>query len=143
MGEPERAKADSDTIFGDRFHLIFHEHYSIEELCRLFELYRLFEETRDNHVVQQRDAIEPTGERQYIVYGHWFVLYAAKLILSSEKMIPTGEEARALVLNALILVAKASASAKSTAQYQLFRSSNTKGRIIAELEGRQLSLFDL
>lgn len=144
MGEPDRAKADSDTIFGDRFHLIFHEHNSVEELCRLIELYRLVEEMRDNHVAQQRDAIGPTGERHYLVYGHWFVLYAAHLILSSKnKQIPVGEEARALVLEALALVAKACSSVKSTAQYQLFRSAKTKGRIIAELEGRQMSLFDL
>lgn len=144
MGEPDRAKADSDTIFGDRFHLIFHEHYSVDELCRLVELYNLIEEMRDSHLVQQRDAIEATGERQYLIYGHWFVLYAAQLILSARnKQIPIGKEARDLVLEALALVAKACASVKSTAQYQLFRSSKTKGRIIAELEGRQMSLFDL
>lgn len=83
-GEPDRAKADSDTIFGDRFHLIFHEHYNVEELCRLFELYRLIEEMRDSHATQQRGVIEPTGAQQYLVYGHWFVLYAAQLILSSK-----------------------------------------------------------
>ncbi|WP_245235457.1 AIPR family protein [Mesorhizobium erdmanii] len=144
MGEPDRAKADSDTIFGDRFHLIFHEHYSVDELCRLVELYRLIEEMRDNHVAQQRDAIEPTGERQYLVYGHWFVLYAARLIVSSKgKQIPHGNDASTLVLEALALVARACARVKSTAQYQLFRSSKTKDRIIAELEGRQMSLFDL
>jgi hypothetical protein len=144
MMEPDRAKADSDTIFGERFHTIFHEHYSIDDLCRLVELYRLIEEMRDAHVAKQRYAIEPTGESQYLVYGHWFVLYATKLILSQKAQpIPAGDDAAKLVLDAISLVARACGNVRTTAQYQLFRSSKTKERIIAELEGRQMSLFTL
>lgn len=145
LREPDRAKADSDTIFGDRFNAIFHEHHNIDDLCRLVELYRLIEEMRDAYAEQQRDAIEPhTGEQQYLVYGHWFVLYAARLILTQKKKsLPTGEEARKLVSEALVLVAKACSNGKNTAHYQLFRSPKTKYRIIAELEGLQLTLFDL
>jgi hypothetical protein len=142
--EPDRAKADSDTIFGERFHQIFNENYRVDELCRLVELYRLIEEMRDAHVAKQRDTIEPTGESQYLVYGHWFVLYAAKLILTQRaNPVPTGPEAKKLVLEAIALVARACTSVKATAHYQLFRSAKTKARLISELEGRQMSLFDL
>ncbi len=144
LGEPDRAKADSDKIFGERFGAIFHEHYLIDDLCRLVELYRLIEEMRDAYVAKQRDAIEPTGEQQYLVYGHWFILYAARLILTQKKApLPSGDDARKLVLEALALVANACARVKSAAQYQLFRSPKTKERLIAEIEGRQMSLFDL
>jgi len=142
--EPDRAKADSDTIFGERFHQIFHEHHRIEELCRLIELYKIIEEMRDAHIDRQRESVEPTGESQYLVYGHWFVLYAAKLIITQRATsLPTGPEARALVMEANALVGRACAHVKSTAQYQLFRSSKTKMRIVSELEGRQMTLFDL
>jgi hypothetical protein len=144
LGEPDRAKADSDKIFGERFGAIFHEHYLIDDLCRLVELYRLIEEMRDAYVAKQREAIEPTGEHQYLVYGHWFVLYAARLILTQKGApLPSGDDARKLVLEALTLVANACATVKSAAQYQLFRSPKTKERLIAEIEGRQMSLFDL
>ncbi len=144
LGEPDRAKADSDTIFGERFNAIFHESYVVEELCRLVEIYRLIEEMREAHLSKQRDAIEPTGEHHYLVYGHWFVLYAARLILTQKaRPLPSGDAARTLVLEALTLVSNACANAKSAAQYQLFRSPKTKARIIAEIEGRQMSLFDL
>lgn len=143
LGEPDRAKADSDKIFGERFGAIFHEGYAIAELCRLVELYRIIEEMRDSYVVKQRDAIEPTGEQQYLVYGHWFILYATRLICTQKKRpVPSGEDAKELVIEALALVAKACSSAKSAAQYQLFRSARTKSRLIAEIEGRQMSLFD-
>jgi hypothetical protein len=145
LSEPDRAKADSDTIFGERFNAIFHEHHNIDDLCRLFELYRVIEDMRDAYAARQREAIEaPTGEHQYLIYGHWFVLYAAHLILTQKNApLPSGEEARKLALDALAVVAKASANVKSTAHYQLFRSPKTKGRMIAELEGLQMTLFDL
>ncbi len=144
LGEPDRAKADSDKIFGERFNAIFHENYVIEDLCRLVELYRLIEEMRDAYVAKQRDVTEPTGEQQYLIYGHWFVLYAAHLICTQRRLnLPEGEDAKTLVVEALALVANACASAKTAAQYQLFRSPKTKNRLIAEIEGRQMSLFDL
>ncbi|NNH66335.1 AIPR family protein [Rhizobium laguerreae] len=133
LGEPDRAKADSDTIFGERFNSIFHEGHAIDDLCRLVELYRLIEEMRDTHISRQREVIEPSGEHQYLVYGHWFVLYSTHLILTQKNAsLPEGEEARKLVVEALTLVATACGTVKSTAQYQLFRSSKTKGRIIAD-----------
>ncbi|EJT05010.1 AIPR family protein [Rhizobium sp. CCGE 510] len=142
LREPDRAKADSDSIFGDRFGLIFHEHYGINELCRIFELYSIIETMRDDHMIKQRDAKDRPGEAQYLVYGHWFILYAASLILThSKKEIPTGAAAQDLVLQALSLVARACRPTK-TAHYQLFRSSKTKERIVEELDGRQMTLFD-
>lgn len=142
LREPDRAKADSDSIFGDRFGLIFHEHYRIDELCRICELYSIIEKMRDDLMSKQRDAKARPGEAQYLVYGHWFVLYAASLILThSRKEIPTGVAAQELVLQALSLVARACRQTK-TAHYQLFRSSKTKERIVEELDGRQMTLFD-
>ncbi len=145
LGEPDRAKADSDTIFGERFKAIFHESYVVEDLCRLVELYRLVEEMREVHNSKQRGVIGPTGENQYLVYGHWFILYAARLILTQKGLpLPCDDgDARKLIAEALTLVSNASASVRSAAQYQLFRSPKMKARMIAELEGRQMSLFDL
>ncbi len=142
LREPDRAKADSDSIFGDRFGLIFHEHYRIDELCRIFELYSIIEKMRDDHILRQRDVKDRPGETHYLVYGHWFVLYAAALILThSNKEIPTGPAAQELVLQALSLVARACRTMRA-AHYQLFRSSKTKERILEELDGPQMTLFD-
>lgn len=144
LREPDRAKAESDSIFGERFPAIFHEHHSIDELCRLVELYRIVEEMRDTFIAKHREAHEPSSEHQYLVYGHWFTLFSARLILiRSGKSVPFGPEARNLILESIALVARACSHAKSAAHYQLFRSSKTKEKILAELEGRQMSLFDL
>lgn len=142
LREPDRAKADSDSIFGDRFGMIFHEHHGIDELCRIFELYSIIEKMRDDYTARQREAKDHPGESQYLVYGHWFVLYAASLILTrSSNEVPVGEAASDLARQALSLVARACRPTR-TAHYQLFRSSKTKERIIEELDGGQMTLFD-
>ncbi|ACS55862.1 hypothetical protein Rleg_1573 [Rhizobium leguminosarum bv. trifolii WSM1325] len=142
LREPDRAKADSDSIFGDRFASIFHEHYGIDELCRIFELYLIIEGMRDDYQLRLREAKNAGGESQFLVYGHWFVLYAASLILTrSNREVPVGDAARNLAVQALSLVARACRQTR-TAHYQLFRSSKTKERIVEELDGRQMSLFD-
>ncbi|MFA1624608.1 hypothetical protein ACDY96_17815 [Rhizobium mongolense] len=110
--------------------------------CPIFELYQIIEEMRDNHILRQRDVKSHAGESQYLVYGHWFVLYAASLILTqSNREVPVGEAAKALAQQALSLVARACRQTK-TAHYQLFRSSKTKERIVEELDGPQMTLFD-
>ncbi|MBB4120391.1 AIPR family protein [Martelella radicis] len=143
--EPDKAKTDSDSIFGERFHQIFHERHEIDTLCRLIELYRIIEDMRDTYKIKSIKSLDYTEGNQYLVYGHWFVLYVASLIISQKSIqIPDNDgDLRILVTEALELLARACATVKSTAQYQLFRSAKTKARIIAEIEGRQLSLFEI
>lgn len=145
LREPDKARTESDSIFGDRFSAIYHEHHNIEELCRLVELYRIIEEMKEDYVAKHGDGVEGGGEHQYLIYGHWFVLFAARTLLShSGKPVPAkAEEAKSLVQESIALVARACSQGKSVAHYQLFRSSRTRDKILAEFNGRQISLFDL
>lgn len=143
LREPDRARANSDAIFGDRFSAIFHEHHDMDQLCRLVELYQLIEEVREAYVAEHGER-ETGGEHQYLIYGHWFILFATQLILQkSGKTIPAKADAEALVLEALGLVARACNQGKAVAHYQMFRSPRTRDKIIAELRGKQMSLLDL
>jgi hypothetical protein len=142
--EPERAKADSDSIFGERFHAIFHELHNMDELCRLVELYRVIESMRDEYLAQNGDGVEGRGERQYLIYGHWFILFAARLLLKrSNRVLPDKTGAEEIVNEAIGLVARACSQAKAVAHYQMFRSPRTRDKIMAELSGKQLDLMDL
>jgi hypothetical protein len=140
LGEPERARTDSDDIFDDQFYRIFHEHYDMDEVVLVIELYQIIEDLRD----ARRDRAGPDlSDGDFLVFGHWFVLYACRLILGrTQKSVPTGEAAQILVSEALTLVAKTCSSSRSS-HYQLFRSSKTKERLHAEFTGAQLSLLDL
>lgn len=144
LREPDRAKADSDSIFGDRFQAIFHELHDMDELCRLVDLYQVIENMRDEYLAKHGEGVEAGGERQYLIYGHWFVLFAARLLLGrSSRALPDKSGAEALVNEAIGLVARACSQGKSVAHYQMFRSPRTRDKIMAELSGRQLDLMDL
>lgn len=144
LREPDRARTDSDSIFGERFAAIFHEHYDMDELCRLFELYGAIEEMKDAYIAQHGENVEGGGEQQYLIYGHWFILFTARLLLArSGKPLPSRDEAEPLVAEAIGLVARACSQGKSVAHYQMFRSPRTRDKILAELSGKQMSLLDL
>lgn len=142
LSEPDRSRGESDAIFGSRFFQIFHESYDIDELCRLAQLYRAIEGLREEYQWAYRDNLEGGGEFQYLVYGHWFILYACKLILGKEsRSIPGPEGFQELVVAAIGLVARACSQQKAVAHYQMFRNPKTREKILVEFTGKQGDLF--
>lgn len=143
LREPERARTDSDDIFNEQFSRIFHEHFDMDELCSVYETYLVIEDLKDSYREKFGEGAAGAEDGRFLIYGHWFVLYATGLLLSrSGKSAPRPSEINDLVLDALGLVARSCAGLKG-AHYQMFRSSKTKERIMAEMVGAQLSFFDL
>lgn len=142
--EPDKAKSQSDSIFGERFGSIFNETWSVDELCELYELYRVVERLRD----REGDATNLGGDQgkdsSFLIYGHWFVLFAIRIILvEREKPIPSSlKEKEEIVREGLSLVARACDSLRAS-HYAIFRSPRTREKIEAELRGKQMSIFDL
>lgn len=145
LREPDKAKTESDSIFDSRFHQIFDNRQSIDELIRLYQLYEIIDEMRDGYQAEFASSPESGHEHQYLVYGHWFVLFACKLlhVKSQEQKLPTGDDARALVEEAIRRVAAACSQQKAVAHYQMFRSSRTKERILGEISAKQIDFFNL
>lgn len=143
LREPDKAKSESDSIFDSRFSHIYHKDLDVEETIRLFELYRIIERMREKYIYEFGSFPETGRHEQYLVYGHWFVLFTCNLLrLKSDKAtLPVGVEAENLVHEAIRIVALACAQHKAVAHYQMFRSSKTKDKIYAELHGKQLNLF--
>lgn len=142
LNEPDRARGESDAIFGSRFHEIFHDSHDVDHLIDLFNLYRRIELMREDYYDSYRDSIESGGSFQYLVYGHWFILFAAKLISSQKSSpIPTGEKADELIRESIELVARACSQNKAVAHYQMFRSPKTREKILSEFYGKQGELF--
>ncbi|MBL3562853.1 AIPR family protein [Rhodovulum sulfidophilum] len=145
LREPDKSKTESDSIFDSRFHQIFDNRQSIDELIRLYQLYEIIEEMRDGYQAEFGSSPESGHEHQYLVYGHWFVLFACKLlhVKSQKPELPTGDEARALVEEAIRRVAAACSQQKAVAHYQMFRSPRTRERILGEISAKQIDFFDL
>ncbi len=144
LREPDRARAESDSIFDQRFTAIFHEQYNFDQMLRLIELYKIIEQIRDSYL-NSKKIEDISSDNSYLVYGHWFVLFTTSLILTKQKReVPsTKEECTKLIAEAISIVVRACSSQKAGAHYQIFRSPKTKERIFVEMEGRQSNLFDL
>ncbi|WP_424988235.1 AIPR family protein [Microbulbifer sp. S227A] len=147
LRDPDKAKSESDSIFDTRFNHIFHERRDIKQLINLFELYRHIEDLRDRYISEHGTSPENGHEHQhqYLVYGHWFVLYACKLLLvkDQKQAIPCGDEKKELVEEAIRRVANACSQHKAVAHYQMFRSPRTKDKILGEISAAQIDFFDL
>lgn len=140
LREPDRAKTDSDDIFGSRFNSVFHDALDVDELVRIVRVYDKIEWLREDFLSRYSDAIESSGDYQYLVYGHWFILYAFGL-LTANSPVPDQDSSGELIEDAISLVARACGQQKQVAHYQLFRSARTKEKILAELMGKQGDLF--
>lgn len=145
LREPDKAKTESDSIFDSRFHHIFGSRQSIDELIRLYQIYETIEELRNKYQAEFATSPETGHEHQYLVYGHWYVLFACKLlhVKSQQAQLPTGDEAHAIVEEAIRRVAAACSQQKAVAHYQMFRSPRTKERILGEISAKQSDFFDL
>ena len=145
LREPDKAKTESDSIFDSRFHQVFDNHQGIDELIRLYQIYEIIEEMRDRYQAAFGASPESGQEHQYLVYGHWFILFACKLlhVKSQKSELPIGDEARVLIEEAIRRVAAACSQQKAVAHYQIFRSPRTKERILGEISAKQIDFFDL
>jgi hypothetical protein len=145
LREPDKARSDSDSIFEHRFESIFHDGHDATRLIRLFELYKIIESLRDKYNEDYGDNVESGHAHQYLVYGHWFVLFACRLLSMKNfgSQVPTGEDAEQLIEDAINLVATTCKQQKAVAHYQMFRSPKTRDKIIAELSGKQLDFLKL
>ncbi len=141
--EPDRARGDSDSIFGHRFHHLFHNRLNIEELCCLFEIFKLIEQKRDLYEQKiPKNAIE--YDYRLLIYGQWFVVFTVSLICSHnfDGKLRNIQDHDKIIDDAISIITRACKGIRA-AHYQVFRSSKTRDRIMAELSGVQGDLLDL
>jgi len=145
MSEPDKAKTDSDSIFDSRFNQIFNENIDIDNVINVVKLYGIIENLREEHIADYGTSYESGGQSQYLVYGHWFILFTCKLLWTKSRKLhfPVNSDAEALVQEAIGVVSRACSQSKAVAHYQMFRSARTKEKIYTEIMGKQLDLFEI
>ncbi|MNH53436.1 AIPR protein [compost metagenome] len=142
LREPDSARTSSDTIFDSRFHSIFVDSLDIDELVKVVNFYAKIEKLKDDVAARYGDHIESSGDLQYLIFGHWYILFAARLILAKDNApFPHSNDEDNLLREAIAVVARACDQTKQVAHYQMFRSPRTKEKIAAEISGKQLELF--
>jgi hypothetical protein len=141
LGEPDRAKTESDSIFGHRYSIIFSERHDGEELYRLIKLYDEIERRRDEFRLEQRRAMIDVEENRFLTYGHWHILFVVSLLADRDGVkIPALKDIQKYVDEAQELVARIANEYKTVAHYDMFRSSRFRLRLLDEFDFTQLVL---
>lgn len=143
VGEPDKAKTESDSIFGHRYSEIFHDRHDGQSLLGLVKIYDEIERRRDDFRLAQRSATSDEGERRFLSYGHWHILFAVSMLARRDGLIiPLQDDIIKYVDEAVQVVSKIVGEYKTVAHYDMFRSSRFRQRLLAEFNYLQLR-FDL
>jgi hypothetical protein len=141
LGEPDKAKTESDSIFGHRYNQIFHERHDGGSLHRLIKLYDEIERRRDAFRMEQRRVISDVEENRFLTYGHWHILFVVGLLSRRDgESIPKLTEISRYVDEAQEMVSRSAKDYKTVAHYDMFRSPRFRNRLLDEFDFTQLAL---
>jgi hypothetical protein len=124
-GQPEKAKTDTASMFGDEFELIFDPNQITPEL--LATAHRLFldieSEKHRAMLTMRRSGLSAASVEHWLVEGAFHVLFCIALIAGKEGFDLTDyERCASIIPNALSTVGQYYQRAERIAAYRLFRS---------------------
>lgn len=144
LGEPERARVQSDEIFGSLYADIFHEHYDLDELTQAWELSVDIDQRRQKEAEHSRTNYEGSRELSWLPYGNWHVLYAIRLLANAKALkLPPVVERSEYVNQGIQIIQRVVEDGPRQAAYELFRSRKTRERVLRAVypQAQQLTLF--
>ncbi len=129
LREPERAKRDSNQIFGTRYEEIFNEDYSIEFLRDVYLLYQKLDSLKDQESVESKKGILTNTER-FLTYGLYHILYLVGLLAERKNISIDISKNRDALINDALDIMRGYLKHKNTSNYyNLFRNPRTKEEI--------------
>jgi len=141
LGEPDKAKTESDSIFGYRYSEIFHDRRDGDTLYKLIRLYEEIERRRDVFRMEQRRVISDSEENRFLTYGHWHILFVVALLADRDNIkVPPLDQISKYVDEAQEMVSRIAREYKTLAHYDMFRSPRFRQRLLSEFDFKQLAL---
>lgn len=145
LGEPERARVQSDEIFGSMYSDVFHEHYNLDELVDVWEISSEVDQRRQKESELARSSQGVLRELSWLPYGNWHVLYAIRLLANAKGVkVPSPSERDEYVTQGIEIVQRVVEDSPKLAVYELFRSRKTRERVLRSVypQAQQMMLFD-
>lgn len=145
LGEPERARVQSDEIFGSMYSDVFHEHYNLDELVDVWEISSEVDQRRQKEAELARSSQGVLRELSWLPYGNWHVLYAIRLLANAKGVkVPLPAERDEYVTQGIEIVQRVVEESPKLAVYELFRSRKTRERVLRSVypQAQQMMLFD-
>lgn len=139
LREPERAKKESDEIFGSRYNFVFNEELTRDSVIKLVDLYQYIESTREIKIIQEDSIIEPSRAADIMSYGFWHVLFVIS-ILSEKNGVTIPEKTRydEYIKDAVDIIYRETSKYKTVSNYDMFRSTRLRDKLLEEFDGVQL-----
>lgn len=140
--EPDKAKTQSDKIFGEYYELLFNdEETTVEKLLSAYRLYEEIEHRKDIAKQKMRSKVSREYGEQWIIEGAFHVLFVVHLLCGRDNIVSDEfEEASTKIDEAISLVSDYVQKQKGVSAYRLFRSSITKERLKAFSPAQQMEL---
>lgn len=128
MREPDKAKAQSDKIFGEYYELVFDPHtLSAEKLLTVHKLYEAIENRKKLAQQKMRAVTKKDYSEQWIIEGIYHVLYATALLCERDGIdLENYTEAKKRIDEAIKNTGDYVKSQKRASAYRIFRSARTK-----------------
>lgn len=137
LGEPHRANSDSDSILDARYDQIFNEKLNIEEISMLLKMLSAIELARDG--VKAGAYAVRLPERRSMAYTSFHLLFAIRELCREERVPYSADRFDGLFIRALTVICEVMKESKGLSNYELFRRSSTKAKVLDKLGTRQLS----
>lgn len=142
LEEPDKAKTDSDNIFGGRYKTIFNDSLDANKLFRLVNIFREIEKRRDGARALQRSLTSAPELDKFLSYGQWYMLYTIKQLCRKDGIyMPAEQNVERYVDEAQRIVTQVAGDYKTWAYYDMFRSPKFREKIDMKYFSRQLELF--
>lgn len=126
LKEPEKAKTDSDKIFGNRYNEIFSSELNVNHLLNIYKTFCEIEALRaDTNISIKKGTVVQADT--FLTYGQFHILYLVSILAEKSRSdISKVHNRQRLVKDALSVVRNFVSDRKSYAFYNLFRHPKTK-----------------
>ena len=144
LGEPDKAKTDSDQIFGLRYEWIFNDRLTSEKLLSLISIFREIEKRRDGARALERTMRSVPEVEKFLSYGQWYILYSVKKLIERDNVTNiTSDLVPYYVDEAQRIVVETASEYKTWAHYDMFRSPKFREKLDSKYFSGQLNMFPI
>lgn len=144
LGEPDKAKTDSDQIFGLRYEWIFNDRLTSERLLSLISIFREIEKRRDGARALERTMRSVPEVEKFLSYGQWYILYSVKKLIERDNVNNiTSDLVPYYVDEAQRIVVETASEYKTWAHYDMFRSPKFREKLDSKYFSGQLNMFPI
>jgi AIPR protein len=144
LEEPDKAKTDSDQIFGLRYEWIFNDRLTSESLIHLINIFREIEKRRDGARALERTMRSVPEVEKFLSYGQWYILYSVKKLIQRDNLESLSSDLLSYYVDeAQRIVTETASEYKTWAHYDMFRSSKFREKLDSKYFSGQLNMFPI